>query len=129
MIKIKRFIQVKGGADSGKTTTITRYFLSILPKAKLKSLKYLGKGDFVAVVEYKGNILAFVSRGDIKKESENSYKTLCGLCQSEIEICVVATRGREDAGSVEFWQEILAQNGKQKFDKETNHNFLITSPE
>lgn len=122
MIQINHFIQVKGGADIGKTTTITRCFLELLENAKLKDFKYLGSGDFVAVMEYKGNIIAFVSEGDIEMVAEENYKILCGMFQSEIQVCVFATRTR--GYGVEFWQKIAKQNNKQEFDESLENKWF-----
>lgn len=122
MIQINHFIQVKGGADIGKTTIITRCFLELLEKAQLKSLKYIENGDFVAVIEYKGNILAFVSGGDDKEEVEKNYKILCEMFQSEIKVCILATRTK--GYGVEYWLDIVRQNGKQDFDKSLENQWF-----
>lgn len=122
MIQINHFIQVKGGADIGKTTTITRCFFELLENAKIKDFKYLGSGDFVAVIEYKGNILAFVSAGDIERETKNCYEILCEMFQSEIEICVFATRTK--GNGFKYWQDIATQNGKQDFDESLENQWF-----
>lgn len=122
MIQINHFIQVKGGADIGKTTTITRCFLELLENAKIKDFRYIGSGDFVAVIEYKGNILAFVSGGDDKEEVEKNYKILCEMFQSEIKVCILATRTR--GYGVEYWQKIATQNGKENFDESLENQWF-----
>ncbi|WP_273211677.1 hypothetical protein [Helicobacter rodentium] len=122
MIQINHFIQVKGGADIGKTTTITRCFLELLKNAKIKDFRYIESGDFVAVVEYKGNILAFISAGDIERETKNCYEILCEMFQSEIKVCILATRTK--GYGVEFWKRILNQNGKQDFDESLENQWF-----
>lgn len=122
MTSINHFIQVKGGADIGKTTTITRCFLELLENAKIKDFRYIGSGDFVAVVEHKGNILAFVSGGDDKEEVEKNYKILCEMFQSEIKVCIFATRTK--GNGVEYWQKIAKQNGKENFDKSLENQWF-----
>ncbi|WP_026943299.1 hypothetical protein [Helicobacter rodentium] len=122
MIQINHFIQVKGGADIGKTTTITRCFLELLENAKIKDFRYIEGGDFVAVVEYKGNILAFVSAGDIERETKNCYEILCEMFQSEIKVCIFATRTK--GYGVEYWQKIATQNGKKNFDESLENQWF-----
>lgn len=122
MTSINHFIQVKGGADIGKTTIITRCFLELLEKAQMKSLKYIENGDFVAVMEYKGSILAFVSGGDDKEEVERNYKILCEMFQNEIKVCIFATRTK--GYRVEYWQKIATQNGKENFDESLENQWF-----
>lgn len=117
MIQINHFIQVKGTTEVGKTIVITRCFLKFLEKSQLKSLKFLDGGDFIAVIELNGKIIAFISGGNERnsKLAEENYKILCEMYQGEIEICVFATRTQ--GNGVRFWQEIAKQNNKQEFDE------------
>lgn len=116
MVKIKNFIQVKGGADIGKTTAITRCFLKLLAESQsnLQDLMYLENGDFIALVELDGKIIGFVSGGDDRDSVKKNYEMLCEMSKGEIEVCVFATRTK--GYSVAIFEEILKENGKQKAD-------------
>ncbi len=116
MVKIHHFIQVKGGADIGKTTTITRSFLKLLAErqSNLQDLMYLENGDFVALVELNGKMIGFVSGGDYGDSVKESHEMLCEMSRGEIEVCVFATRTK--GYSVANFEEILKENGKQKAD-------------
>lgn len=127
MIQINHFIQVKGKENVGKTTIIDWCFLKLLEnkqstpttqRAQLKFLEYLENGDFRAIIERNGKSIVFISAGDIKRVAEDNYKNaLREMYQNKVDICVFATRRRCDSGSVEFWQDIATQNGKQDFDE------------
>lgn len=126
MIQINHFIQVKGKENVGKTTTIDWCFLNLLAnnktpttqKSQLKFLEYLENGDFRAIIECNGKSIIFISAGDIKRVAQDNYENaLKEMYQNKVDICVFATRKRCDSGSVEFWQDIATQNGKQEFDE------------
>lgn len=49
-MKIKSFLQIKGAADTGKTSAITWTFLKLLEEgATLKGFKYVGGGRFCSL--------------------------------------------------------------------------------
>ncbi|QWU80516.1 hypothetical protein DU474_02660 [Campylobacter novaezeelandiae] len=115
-MKIKYFLQVKGSADTGKTSTITRTFLKILEQEqnKLEKIKNLDSGDFIALINIENKNLAFISCGDIKRVSEKTYNILLELSQKDIDILILTTRTR--GNTIEFWEAILKENHKENFD-------------
>ncbi|MBD5164924.1 hypothetical protein [Helicobacter sp.] len=114
MVAIKHFIQFKNDPNAGKTTTILWCFLKFLSEeqTKIKVLKYLEYGDFIAVVERDGKTIGFISASEMVKKS---YETLCKEFQGNIEICVFATRTH--GHSVTDFKEILKENDKQEPDE------------
>ncbi len=73
-MQIKHFLQVKGAADMGKTSTITRAFLKILEleQNKLEKIKNLDLGDFIALLSVENKIIAFISCGDNESVSKKN---------------------------------------------------------
>lgn len=116
MVAIKHFIQLMSYENTGKTTTMVWCLLKFLQEeqsaSKLKFLKYLGYGDFIAVVEHDSKTIGFISASETIRKS---YETLCKEFQGNIEICIFATR--TGGHSTESFQEILRENGKEKPDK------------
>ncbi|EAK5214223.1 hypothetical protein CN047_05015 [Campylobacter jejuni] len=111
-MKIKYYLQVKGSANAGKTSTITRTFLKMLEQeqVKLEKIKNLDSGDFVALINAENKNLAFISSGDIEEVSKKSYDILLELSQKDIDVLIVATRTK--GKTIEFWEKILEENHK-----------------
>lgn len=115
-MQIKYFIQVKGSADTGKTSTITRTFLKILElkQSKLEKIETLGLGDFVALISAENKILAFISCGDTENIIEKNYNKLLKLSKTDIDILILATRTK--GNTINFWKAKLKENHKEGFD-------------
>lgn len=119
-MKIKSFLQIEGAADTGKTSAITWTFLKLLEEgATLKGFKYVERGDFVALIEFKQKILAIISRGDVLECCEEDIKALQELASknqiTDLDLLIYATRTK--GKTIEFYQKLLEQNSKQEADK------------
>ena len=115
-MQIKYFLQVKGAADCGTTSTITRTFLKTLEleQSKLEKIKNLESGDFIALTSVKNKNLAFISCGDVKNVCKKAYDALLKLSQKDIDVLVLATRTK--GYTIEFWETKLKENHKDNFD-------------
>lgn len=115
-MQIKYFLQVKGAADCGKTSTITRTFLKILEleQSKLEKIKNLESGDFIALINVENKNLAFISCGDVENICKEAYDMLSKLCDKDIDVLILTTRTR--GKTIKFWEAKLKENHKGDFD-------------
>ncbi|MBZ7935179.1 hypothetical protein H2279_00760 [Campylobacter sp. B0100352/1] len=115
-MKIKHFIRIKGPANCGKTATVNWTFLKILKQksSNLIKIKATEGEDFIALIDFKNVLLAFISRGDSKECCEEDFDELSKFVKKDIDIIIFSTRSR--GGTVEFWNEKLQKNNKNAFD-------------
>lgn len=123
-MKIKGFIAVKGKTDTGKSHIIIRCFLKTLKqKAILIEHKFIY--PFVALVEWQGKYLGFISRGDNVRKCEEDYQRLEDMAKehhtSVLDSCVFAITEKRKIKTTEeiekFWKEKLKENGKEEYDE------------
>lgn len=124
-MKIKGFIAVKGKTNTGKSHIIIRCFLKTLKqKAILIEHKFIYP-DFVALVEWQGKYLGFISRGDDIKACKQDYQRLEDMAKehhtSVLDSCVFAITEKQRINAAqrieEFWKEKLKENGKEEYDE------------
>lgn len=122
-IQIKKFIAVVGKAKTGKTSTIFRCFELVSEQEPiLKGFKYCKQcGDFVALLEWQGKHLGFISGGYNTSECKtNCRKIKEWLKGKSLDICIFAVGGRKEGENNErykFWRGVAKANGKEDFDE------------
>lgn len=124
-IQIKKFIAVVGKTKTGKTSIIFRCFELVSekkPEPILKGFKYCKQcGDFVALLEWQGKHLGFISGGYNTSECKtNCRKIKEWLKGKSLDICIFAVRETKEGENNErykFWRGVAKANGKEDFDE------------